>query len=113
MIQAQNAINDLLRKLSKEMDNHVASIVRKNVTPPIKGEITSGKLRWRGVKLTVQRDSMFSTTYRVTQRGVQVGESILIEGSFDIPTTLAQSPHPKPESGRYTPPSTPPPDSDC
>lgn len=31
----------------------------KNVIPPIKGEITKGKLKWRGVKIIVQNGKKY------------------------------------------------------
>lgn len=46
--------------------------VLKDALPPIKGEITKGKLKWRGIKLYIHtgaRDSM----YEVMQRGVRLG----------------------------------------
>lgn len=46
--------------------------VLKDALPPIKGKITKGKLKWRGIKLNIHtgaRDSM----YEVMQRGVRLG----------------------------------------
>ena len=46
--------------------------VLKDALPPIKGKITKGKLKWRGIKLythTGARGSM----YEVMQRGVRLG----------------------------------------
>lgn len=35
---------------SKKVDTAIEYILRNHVTPPIKGEITKGKVRWRGLQ---------------------------------------------------------------
>lgn len=37
----------------------------------IKGEITKGKIKWRGIKLKVKQDFLKST-YQLNQRGVDI-----------------------------------------
>lgn len=39
-------------------------------TPPIKGEVTKGKLRWRGIKFVIR-----GLEERIEQRGKQIGNS--------------------------------------
>ena len=46
--------------------------VIKDALPPIKGKITKGKLRWRGIKLYIHRGAR-SSMYEVMQRGVRLG----------------------------------------
>ena len=38
-------------EFNKKVYEYVEHIVRNYVTPPIKGEITKGKMRWRGLSL--------------------------------------------------------------
>ena len=56
--------NDLLNALYKEVDNQLSSylnslekeieyLLRNVIDKPIKGEITKGKLRWRGINTIV------------------------------------------------------------
>lgn len=46
--------------------------VLKDTLPPIKGKITKGKLKWRGIKLYIHTGAG-STMYEVMQRGVRLG----------------------------------------
>lgn len=56
----QNKINQAL-----EQD------LRQNATPPIKGEINKGKLKWRGIALTVSPEGQY-----LTQRGERISKII-------------------------------------
>lgn len=44
--------------------------VLKDALPPIKGKITKGKLKWRGIKLYIHTGAR-SSMYEVMQRGVR------------------------------------------
>lgn len=46
--------------------------VLKDALPPIKGEITKGKLKWRGIKLYIHTEAR-NSMYEVMQRGVRLG----------------------------------------
>jgi hypothetical protein len=46
--------------------------VLKDALPPIKGKITKGKLKWRGIKLHIHTGAG-SSMYEVMQRGVRLG----------------------------------------
>lgn len=46
--------------------------VLKDALPPIKGKITKGKLKWRGIKLHIHT-GLRSSMYEVMQRGVRLG----------------------------------------
>lgn len=46
--------------------------VLKDALPPIKGKITKGKLKWRGIKLYIHTGAR-SSMYEVMQRGVRLG----------------------------------------
>jgi len=37
----------------------------------IKGEITKGKIKWRGIKMKV-KEELFKSTYQLNQRGVDI-----------------------------------------
>lgn len=50
----------------------------KSVDPPIKGKITPGKLKWRGMKLCSQNKGHDGIYYWIEQRGKIVGEKLLI-----------------------------------
>lgn len=46
--------------------------VLKDALPPIKGKITKGKLKWRGIKLHIYTEAR-NSMYEVMQRGVRLG----------------------------------------
>lgn len=43
----------------KQIDDAIENILRNHVTPPIKGEITKSKLKWRGITSTVFSNNGF------------------------------------------------------
>lgn len=49
--------------------------------PPIKGEITKGKVRWRGIRIVHQNDG-FKYTKWLEQRGKQISPKIVFEGTI-------------------------------
>lgn len=48
----QKQIDEFYEKVEKAIEN----IFRNYLTPPIKGEITKGKIRWRGVKCSLWQE---------------------------------------------------------
>jgi len=63
----------------KKEDEIFMSAVRLNAKPPIKGEITKGKLKWRGIKIVQQNDE-FVTIKWLEQRGQQISQQIICKG---------------------------------
>ena len=55
----------------KLVNAYVEEIVRTRVSPPIKGEITRGKVKWRGLSLAygTDTDGVSTVFYGVIQRG--------------------------------------------
>lgn len=48
--EAEKEIEKKLNEVSQKIHRWSEAVLRHNVTPPIKGEITKNKLRWRGIK---------------------------------------------------------------
>lgn len=48
-----NAISEEWIRRNKSMNEILSYMLRHQVTPPIKGEITKGKIRWRGLKIVM------------------------------------------------------------
>ena len=82
--RVNNLVRQLTEKLVKKANEELETIVRDFSSPPIKGEITKGKLKWRGIKLEVYQD-LGKTTYRITQRGEQIGYDVNIATNFNVP----------------------------
>lgn len=49
----------------------------------IKGEITKGKIKWRGIKIKVQQN-IGSTTYQLNQRGVHISPRFEITFNYEL-----------------------------
>ena len=50
LAEAEKEIEKKLNEVSQKIHRWSEYVLRDNVTPPIKGEITKNKLRWRGIK---------------------------------------------------------------
>lgn len=78
-----SAIDSIQEKIFSEMvqkQNEVTEYYLRNlVVPPIKGEITKGKIKWRGLSLATFNNGANSKTF-IMQRGKQIGCIYSIEG---------------------------------
>lgn len=59
----------LLSKIVEAENKRIEELLRKNVSPPIMGEITKSKIRWRGICIANLSDGKKV----LMQRGRQVG----------------------------------------
>jgi len=72
----RNQTIDYLNRISIIQENAFISNL-KYANPPIKGEITRGKIKWRGIKACI----IYNPTghvFFITQRGVKIGNEIII-----------------------------------
>jgi hypothetical protein len=76
-----NRITDIyVQQVNKALSNFFEPYFRK---AGIKGDITKGKIKWRGIKMKVETN-LYSTKYQLCQRGVDISPVFVIE----TPTTL-------------------------
>ena len=61
----ESIVNEIL----KRQECFIESILRNHVKPPIKGEITKGKIKWRG--LEILNDIGYSKMW-IRQRGIDI-----------------------------------------
>lgn len=54
-----NETSSIMKDFYMQVENAIEYILRNHVTPPIKGEITKSKLKWRGITSIVFRDNDF------------------------------------------------------
>lgn len=80
----QELQSKLMAEAIKKEDEFIEKYVRENATPKIKGKITKGKLKWRGIKLCQFHDNNNGTLKWVTQRGVQISPKIIISFNFTV-----------------------------
>lgn len=67
--------NDVEKQLSEfyaKVNEIAEHIVRNYVTPPIKGEITKGKVRWRGLQIVWQKTDGYYAFVGIRQRDVLI-----------------------------------------
>lgn len=84
--EAEKEIEKKLNEVSQKIHRWNEVVLRHNVTPPIKGEITKNKLRWRGIKQRCIFDSKQRRT-EIWQRDKCIG--ILIE-TFEYERAIRQ-----------------------
>jgi len=72
--------NECFSEILKKVHIHFDEILRTEVVPPIKGEITKGKTRWRGIRMNQYKDNIYPYTvkYWMTQRGEKIGKEFII-----------------------------------
>jgi len=73
---------DLIDNITREQVSFQEDIILKSLMlyaePPIKGKITKGKIRWRGIKLIQQVTPKGYRTW-LEQRGKRISPTIIME----------------------------------
>lgn len=69
---------DIQRQLSErdaKIEEWAKMVLHTYAKPQIRGEITKGKLKWRGIKFVATHNNFGEHTsiYTITQRGIQLG----------------------------------------
>ena len=65
----QKLQEEIIERLLKVKEDAIKDALRIYVNPPIKGEITKGKLTWRGLRLV---EDFSKNTFWIEQRGIIV-----------------------------------------
>lgn len=63
---------DIVILKSMRREEFLDKTLREHAVPPIKGEITKGKIRWRGIKACQQGNALW-----LEQRGKQIGDKLI------------------------------------
>jgi hypothetical protein len=79
-------IDELTKQIIKQYSDDTDKLLLEFFTPyiqslGIKGEITKGKLKWRGIKLKVKEEIKIDSIkryYQLTQRGIDISEILEI-----------------------------------
>jgi hypothetical protein len=80
----QFLMSDITSKFVKQTDEKLREYFEPYLREAgIKGEITKGKIKWRGIKLKVQND-LGSCKYQLCQRGVDISPVL----NFKFPSPL-------------------------
>ena len=73
-------ISRSIQEQQKKEEEIFTTALRTMAEPSIKGEITKGKVRWRGIRIVQQNDGFKSTKW-LEQRGKQISPKIVFEGA--------------------------------
>ena len=60
------------------LESELEKALRENATPPVTGEITAGKIKWRGIQRFVQGDNIW-----LEQRGVRISPLLSMRITHD------------------------------
>lgn len=78
--------NRFIKEQSERQNAILETAVRENAVPPIKGELTKGKVRWRGLRM-IQKGGVADgfTEVWIEQRGKRISPIIRNEYSYQLP----------------------------
>ena len=68
----------IITSVIKQEEIFFKRYIEEFANPPIKGEITKGKIRWRGIKI-VQVNNGFQIIKWLEQRGKEISPKIVID----------------------------------
>ena len=74
-------ISRFIQEQQKKEEEIFTIALRTMAEPPIKGEITRGKLKWRGIRIVQCNDGLKYTKW-LEQRGKQISPKIVFESSI-------------------------------
>ena len=74
-----SAIEAIIQKIEATEKEIFESALRENAQPPIKGEITAGKIRYRNIKLVRQWNGNECTSW-LEQRGERISKKFHLDG---------------------------------
>jgi len=80
-LNIDDIISRFISEQQKKEEEIFTTAMRIMAEPPIKGEITKGKVRWRGIKI-VQYNDGFTYTKWLEQRGKQISPKIVFTGTI-------------------------------
>jgi len=76
----QSLMSEIFKQTDEKLREYFEPYLRE---AGIKGEITKGKIKWRGIKLKVQND-LGSCKYQLCQRGVDISPVFTFEFSSPL-----------------------------
>jgi len=74
----EKTIEKLIKSFDSEREEFLEYVLRNLAVPIIKGDITKGKLKWRGIRLVNQK-TLISNRFWVEQRGKRISSIIVNE----------------------------------
>ena len=76
-----NIISNFIKKQQKKEEEIFINCLLTIAEPPIKGKITKGKIKWRGIKI-IQYNDGYKYTKWLEQRGKQISPKIFFDSTI-------------------------------
>jgi len=89
-VNPNTIIQNLVRDIQKKESEIFETALRVFAEPQIKGEITKGKLKWRGIKIIQHNEGMKITKW-MEQRGVCISPKIIHEPQIQMKLPIFQA----------------------
>ena len=82
---AREMADMMQRQQTDQLSRQLETICHNYLVPPIKGEITKGKLRWRGVKGIVQQRQATSNGFSLVFLGIIQRDTLITPTGVKVP----------------------------
>lgn len=79
-------IDKYMAQVVKAQDEIFEFSLRNDAIPPIKGNITKGKIKWRGIRMC-QTHKPYETLIWLEQRGKKIGKLIVLKAHCEPPSS--------------------------
>ena len=83
--QAEEQVRQAMQKQTDQLNRQLETICHNYLDPPIKGEITKGKLRWRGVKGIVQQRQATPNGFSLIFLGIIQRDTLISPTGVKVP----------------------------
>lgn len=81
----EEQIRHAMQTQTDQLNRQLETICHNYLDPPIKGEITKGKLRWRGVKGIVQQRQATPNGFSLVFRGIIQRDTLITPTGVKVP----------------------------
>jgi hypothetical protein len=85
-LKFHDEVNYMIYKINDQRNKIIEDSLRNFAVPPVKGKITKGKIKWRGIKLIIDGDNCTFYSMHLEQRGEQISPTIV--NKFGITDTI-------------------------
>lgn len=76
-LKINECVQEKISKIRKEEEDFLKKAMLINCIPPLKGEVTKGKIKWRGIYLCRQKIGFDNYSW-LEQRGKKISEKFKI-----------------------------------
>jgi hypothetical protein len=78
----QELTETIIKSFVEKTDKIFITAVRTMARPPVRGQITKGKLKWRGIELHINNEGL-KTTEQLFQRGIPISPIVSLNFPYN------------------------------